>query len=92
MTVQEPPEIRLAQPTVDVRADFDAHRIGHIGGSPNTLREIDLSESTFAEQLLDAVAKARLRADDDLRFLEQLAVPSARSHGSRRPRRCVRWM
>jgi hypothetical protein len=64
--VEQLPEVRFAQPTVDVRADLDAERVGHRRRPPERAREEDLTEATGADEALDTVAETGLGAADDL--------------------------
>src|SRR5207245_9706645 len=92
MPVQQQAEVGLAHPAVDVLADLDADHRRDDARAPDLSGEIDLAESPLAEQALDAVLEARLRAGDDLsRFQE---VPR-RLHGSAdgpRARRGSGWL
>ena len=73
MTVEELAEVGFAQPAVDARTDFDADRPGHVRGTSQSARPKHLTEAALAEPQLDAVAKLRFRADDDLSRHEQAA-------------------
>ena len=76
MAVQELPEVRLAQPPVDVGAHFDADVLGDDRRVTEPPREIDLAEPALAEQPLDAVPELRFRAGDDLFGREQMPHPA----------------
>src|SRR5262249_42581260 len=73
VVVQELAEVRLAQPAVDVLAHLDADDRGHDQGAAETAGQVDLAEAALAEQALDPVAEAGLRARHDLRGTEELA-------------------
>jgi hypothetical protein len=93
MGVQQLPEVRLAQPAVDVRADLDADGRRDDRRVSEAAREIDLAEPAFAEQPLDPVLEPRLRAGDDLRGIQQQARRVERGlgrFGARGGRREVR--
>src|SRR5262245_21629091 len=66
MLVEELPEVRLAQPAVDVRADLDADGLGDDRRAAVAPGQVDLAESALADQPLDPVVEAGFRADDDL--------------------------
>ena len=74
MAVEQASEVRLAQPAVDVPADLDAHGFGDERGSAAPCGEIDLTEAALPEQAFDLVLEPRLRADDDLPDLEEIAA------------------
>src|SRR6185369_2246389 len=57
MIVEQPAEIRLAHPAVDVRADLDTDDLRHRVRAPIAMGEIHLAEATFTEQALDAIAQ-----------------------------------
>src|SRR5262249_44116589 len=44
------PEVRFAEPAVDVRARLDAHGFGDVGRAPQPASQIDLTEPAFTEQ------------------------------------------
>ena len=84
MPVEQLPEVRLAQPPVDVLADLDADDRRDDRRAPEPPGEIDLAEPALAEQPLDAVPEPRLRAGDDLVRRPAGIGPAAR--GMRRGR------
>src|SRR3954471_4907807 len=73
MVAQQHAEVRLTEPAVDVRADLDAHRFRYVAGAASPRRQEHLAEATDAEQRLNAIAEAGLRADNHLAGFEQQA-------------------
>jgi hypothetical protein len=71
MPVEQLPEVRLAQPSVDPLAGLDANDARNVPGSIEPGRQVGLPESALANQAIDAVMEPRLRADDHLRGHEQ---------------------
>src|SRR5260370_13533469 len=91
MPVQELPEVRLAEPSVDALADLNAHDGGDHRRPPAPAGEVDLTEPALAEQPFDAVLEPGLRAGDDLAGLQQLpGLPEEDTDGPRASGR-VRW-
>src|SRR4029453_317012 len=66
MFLEQWPEIRLAQPAVDARADLDADDPGNGSRFPEPPREIDLSKPTLPEQTIDAVLEPTLGAEEEV--------------------------
>src|SRR5207244_2289509 len=79
MSVEQLPEVRLAQPAVDPRAHLDADDVWDDRRASDPLREIDLAEAAFAEQPFDAVLELRLRTRDDAIGREKLPRSTRRS-------------
>ena len=71
VSVQELPEVGLAQPPVDVLAGLDADRRWHQPREAGPFGQVDLAEPSGAEQPLDAVREPGLRAGDDLRGFQE---------------------
>ena len=71
MTIEELPEVRLAQPTVNAWTHLDADGLGNVRRISHALCQIRLAEPTLADQPFGAVLKVRLRAFDDLSGHEQ---------------------
>ncbi len=87
MLVEQLPEVRLAKPAVNPRADLDAKDLGHVAGPSEPARKIHLTEPAFAEQPFDGVLESGLRAFDGLAGAEQLACggdPDPRRRGRAR--------
>src|SRR5215471_5530440 len=73
MAVEQQPEVRFPQPTVDVRADLDADCFRHHARAPEPRGEKDLAESALSEHPLDAILQARFRTVDHFGRHEQVA-------------------
>src|SRR5262249_47199861 len=76
------PEIRLAEPAVDVLARFHRHDRRHRARPRDARREPGLAEATLAEKALDPVLQLRLRARDDLLGKKE-RLPARRANGRR---------
>ena len=81
--IEQLADVGLAQPAVDAAADLDADRVRDDRRAADPPREVDLTEAAFAEQPLDAVAEAGLRAGDDFRRDEQKAAAIGAAAASR---------
>jgi len=93
VAVQELPEVGLAEPPVDAFAGLDADGRRDDPRPPEPPGEIGLAEAAFAEQPLDAVVEARLRALDDLGGHEQaLRLFDGGADGSVRVRVADVWL
>src|SRR5262249_44610602 len=66
VAVEEASEVRLAHPAVDVLARLHRDERRDRAGVGDAAREVGLPEAALAEQALDPVLEARLRARDDL--------------------------
>jgi hypothetical protein len=79
MFLEQLSEVRLAQPAVDARADLDADDARHGSRFPEPPREIDLPEPALAEQAIDAVLEATLRAEQNVAGCDEgHATPESR--------------
>src|SRR5690606_14738947 len=73
VTFEQPSEVRLAQPPVDVRARLDADRLRNVGRLAEAGGEKGLAKAALPERPVDVIPEPCFRAGDDLSRLEQQA-------------------
>ena len=73
VAVQQLAELGLAHPAVHALADLDADGRRHTREGAQAAGQVDLAETTLAEELADAVAHPALRARDDVAGGEEVA-------------------
>ena len=66
MTIEELPEVRLAQPSVNARTHLDADGLRNVRRISHALCQIRLAEAPLADQAFGAVLKVCFRTLDDL--------------------------
>jgi hypothetical protein len=76
MVVEQQTEVRLAQPSVDPRTDFQTNRRGNDSRVSKRGRKIDLTETSFADQAFDAISETSFGALYDLAGVEK-TIPAS---------------
>src|SRR5207249_10355188 len=71
MSVEQLPEVRFAQPSVDAFAGLDADDSGDDGRTPEPRGQVRLAEASFTDQPIDPILETCLGTGDGLRGDQQ---------------------